>query len=97
MAHWHDFNPWANTLVYLPDLEELSHCLDPDSPQRQLERWLRERPDGKLDAYILPQPNGKHSCGIRWGTLGEEYYSPYIDSYIAELLLSKYGPKEPQS
>ena len=22
MAHWHDFNPWAHELVYLPTLEE---------------------------------------------------------------------------
>ena len=22
MAHWHDFNPWASTLVYVPSLEE---------------------------------------------------------------------------
>lgn len=22
MAHWHDFNPWAGTIVYIPSLEE---------------------------------------------------------------------------
>lgn len=93
MAHWHDFNPWADNVIYLPDLAELSACLNPDQPLSQLERWERERDARLLDAYILPQPDGQHSCGIRWGKEGEEYYSPYIDPYIASLLISKYGPR----
>jgi len=27
MAHWHDFNPWASELVYLPSLEEAAQCI----------------------------------------------------------------------
>ncbi len=94
MAHWHDYNPWADMLVYLPDLDELSACLDPADPLRQKNIWmhgqkLRGRGE-RLDAYILPQPSGWHSCGIRYGADGSEYYSPHINPYIAELLLTKY-------
>jgi hypothetical protein len=89
MTHWHNFNPWADHIVYLPDLKELSACLDPYDPERQLNRWLRERGE-KLDAYILPQPSGWHDCGVRYGEEGSEYYSPHIDRYIADLLLNKY-------
>lgn len=90
MAHWHDFNPWADRIVYLPDLEELSALLNPLEPTRYLERWMKEHPDGKLDAYILPQPSKFHSCGVRWGREGHEYYSPGLNRYAAELLLAKY-------
>jgi hypothetical protein len=91
MAHWHDFNPWADSVIYLPSLEELSACLDPNDPDRQINRWHREH-GSKLDAYILPSPSGDHSCGIRYGAEGSEYYSPFINPHIAELLISKYGP-----
>lgn len=26
MAHWHDFNPWADSIVYLPSMEEFAEC-----------------------------------------------------------------------
>lgn len=97
MAHWHDHNPWATKIIYLPDLDELSACLDPYRPTDQRDSWLHSHPDGKLDAYILPQLGGIHSCGVRWGIRGDEYYSPHINPYVAELLISKYGPKDPNA
>lgn len=90
MPKWHSYNPWADKLVYLPDLKELSACLDPAKPNYHYSRWINEHSERRLDAYILPQPSGDHSCGIRYGSQGGEYYSPYINKYIAELLLSKY-------
>jgi len=92
MAHWHDFNPWAAEVVYLPNLEELSACLCPAEPSRQVKRWLSNH-GNKLDAYILPSPTGQHSCGVRYGVDGGDYYSPHINPYIADLLLSKYRSK----
>lgn len=89
MAHWHDHNPWADRLVYLPDIDELSACLDPYNPTRHAKGWRKQHK--KLDAYILRQPNGEHSCGVRFGKRGESYYSPHINPYIAALLLTKYA------
>lgn len=90
MALWHDFNPWADRLVYLPDLAELSACLDPLHAERHLIRWQAEHKSA-MDAYIISAAQGRlHSCGIRYGKEGEQYYSPYINSYVAELLLAKY-------
>lgn len=89
MAHWHDHNPWANEIVYLPDIEELSHCLDPHRPLRLINTIASY--GKRFDAYILPSPTGYHSCGIRFGAEGHEYLSPPIDRFIADLLLSKYG------
>ena len=93
MAHWHDYNPWANTVVYLPDIDELSACLDPLNPTKHKDRWLER--GNKLDAYLLPQPSGYHDIGIRYGKEGSEYYSPYCHPAMARLLLLKYGPKDP--
>lgn len=93
MAHWHDFNPWAAVLVYLPDLDELSACLDPADPRRQIKRWEKERGLTTLDAYIIPTPSAVYSCGIRWGAEPESYYSPYINPYIGSLLVTKYREK----
>lgn len=89
MAHWHDHNPWADRLIYLPDLEELSACLDSANPTRHLDRWLNEH--SKLDAYLIRNPNGFHSCGLRYGPEEDQYLSPQINEYLAELLMSKYS------
>lgn len=98
MAHWHDFNPWADVIIYLPDLDELSACLDPREPKRHRLRWeyeqgIRGCDPRFLDAYILPQPSGLHDVGVRYGKEGSEYYSPYMDPYITNLLYDKYRPK----
>ncbi len=89
MAHWHSQNPWADRIIYLPDLIELANCIRPDGTDGSLlKHWLSYGP--KLDAYILPQKSGNHSCGIRFGADSSEYLSPSINKYIAELLISKY-------
>jgi hypothetical protein len=90
MAHWHDFNPWADVLVYLPDIDEAAACIRPTDPHTVKQRWLRC--GKKLDIYILPQPSGWHDFGVRFGPKPEQYLSPHIDRYIANLLLSKYAP-----
>lgn len=93
MAHWHDFNPWADKIVYVPSLEELAQCCSTDI-ERTVERW---RTNGsRLDAYILPNPSSWHSIGVRYGPKGPDYLSPYNRfNETTKSLLLKYGPKEP--
>lgn len=87
MAHWHDFNPWADRLIYLPDMQELSACVDPFKPEDFYSRVFREH-GYKVDAYILPK---SLEVGVRYGKEGSEYYSPYVNQWIAKLLVSKYS------
>ena len=96
--HWK--NPW-NDVVYVP-IEELAECDYmlgkscgmPDgtsvlvTKEFILEHW-RSCGD-KLDAYILPQPSGFHSIGIRYGAEGSEYISPMGDEDKVQELLNKY-------
>lgn len=49
----------------------------------------------KLDAYILPQPSGYHSIGIRYGNDGHEYLSPPADKEKAQALLNELSYTEP--
>jgi hypothetical protein len=115
MAHFHDFNPWADRIVYVPNLEEFAACLDiigksclriyPGGREqrfimtvkREIANWRlasKHRGNrGKLDAYILPQPSGSHSVGIRYGKEPSEYYSPEPNQAKIKKLLNKYGPK----
>ena len=54
------------------------------------EAWvLRHWAQGgdRLDAYILPQPSGNHSIGIRYGSQGSEYFSPHK---LTKKLLEEY-------
>lgn len=88
MAHWHSHNPWAKEIVYITDLEELSELLDLEKPKRHLRNWSQY--GNKVDAYILPNVSGNHSCGIRYGAEPWEYLSPHINPRIASLLLHKY-------
>jgi len=89
MAHFHTFNPWANTLIYVPDImEALAH--DPETASFYAQE-IETRHKGKVDLYILPQPSGYHSFGIRYGEEPREYYSPSIAPTIAELLITKYS------
>jgi hypothetical protein len=85
--HWHQHNPWNDQIVYVP-IERLAECcaggtiLDVGGVVRPydvawlLAHWASCGRD-KLDAYILPQPNGLHSLGVRWGAEGSEYFSPH--------------------
>ena len=92
MAHWHDFNPWADRLIYVPDLEEFLECLYyPDNAQHYRDKCTHYY--DKVDAYILLQPSGMHSGGIRYGREGNEYLSPYMNSAALERLARKYAPE----
>jgi len=96
--HWP--NPWDD-VVYVP-IEELAAvcqgigqgCTDIDGSRfiltadRVLEHW-RQAGD-KLDAYILPQPNGWHEIGIRYGERGNQYLSPMADRELVTALLRRY-------
>jgi hypothetical protein len=94
MAHWHDFNPWASRLVYVPSLEELAECVI--DGQANLRRWKAIGP--KLDAYILPQLDDHHSIGIRYGREGHEYLSPHnAHPTKTQALLDKYRSPTPPS
>lgn len=97
MTYW--INPWEDAIPVT--LEELAEChagLDQLcgsangsfllTKENVLEHW-RSRGD-KLDAYILPQPSGYHSIGIRYGAKGSEYLSPAGDKEKVQNLLDKY-------
>ncbi len=113
MAHWHNFNPWADTLVYIPSLEEWASananlgkycdCSSVGGSSRELMtiEWLIKHAlnnarieqgtqNPKVDAYILPQPDGNHSMGLRIGPEGSQYQSPPCNPIVAERLIQKY-------
>jgi hypothetical protein len=87
IPHWHEHNPWADEIVYVP-IERLAECVaggtiavsgggsEPYDAARVLQHFRQVGRD-KLDAYILPQPDGVHSLGVRYGAEGSEYYSPH--------------------
>jgi hypothetical protein len=84
--HWHEQNPWRDQIVYVP-IERLAECVaggdifDHGVVKQYDVAWLlahwRHGGRDRLDAYILPQPGGQHSLGVRWGGDGPEYYSPH--------------------
>jgi hypothetical protein len=101
--NWHDVNPWADQIVYVP-AEELAEAIAGGSTRLGslagpivpydaafiLERWRRHP---AIDAYILPQPEGRHSVGVRYGAEGSEYYSPHNQNpEKVQALLEKYRP-----
>lgn len=97
-THWHDQNPWRDTVVYVP-IERLAECVAGGTIQIGLEgptvqydvayvlaHWAKY--GDKLDAYILPQPGGRHCIGVRFGAGDSEYLSPYnANPEITESLL----------
>ena len=83
MAHWHDFNPWAGVLLYLPSLAEL---LSPYEEAKLLKRF-----PGKLDLYMLHEVCGLHSVGLRYGAREEEYVSLFLAPAKSTALWAKYS------
>jgi len=79
--HWHFYNPWRDKLVYVR-LTDLLKLL-PAGYSGYVANYGR-----RLDAYLLPQPNGLFSVGIRYGSEPHEYLSPYVDPDKAAQLLS---------
>jgi hypothetical protein len=63
--HWHFKNPWRDRAIYVPlDL------LVPINSNR-----YRTDLGDKLDAYLLPQPDGSFEAGIRYGKEPNQYVS----------------------
>jgi hypothetical protein len=99
MAHWHKHNPWADMVVYVP-LPELAEAIAGGNIQLMdgtirpydaafiLEGW---RKHDHADGYILPQPDGWHSVGVRYGPNPEDYHSPGVESPVrVDALLTKH-------
>lgn len=87
VPHWHAVNPWADSIVYVPLAELVEALTAPD--------WYRSRanlaPYGTaLDAYVLPQPDGRHSAGIRFSARDSDYLSPLGDAAKLQALLERY-------
>ncbi len=98
MTHW--INPWADAVPVA--IEDLANCheglggyystMTPGerilmSQERILEHWRKA--GDKLDAYILPQPNGWHSIGVRYGNRGQDYLSPPANLIRTRALLER--------
>lgn len=89
--YWDKHNPWRDRAVYLPDLKELSACINPFAPEDPYNRWVHFH-HLMVDAYILRAESGFHNVGVRYGAEGHMYYSPHVNRYISSLLLLKYQP-----
>lgn len=87
MAKWHDYNPWKDSIVYVP-VEELAEALADGrqislqngttveyTAEMMLEHW--HEASYEIDAYILPRAHG-YSVGIRYGSHGDQYLSPHV-------------------
>lgn len=85
-AHWHEYNPWKDRIVYVP-IEELAEALAggdiglrdgsivPLDAAFLLDHWNQH--GELLDAYILPSGEPfRNSPGIRYGCDGPDYVSP---------------------
>jgi hypothetical protein len=104
VPHFHDFNPWANTLIYLPDLEEFLEALPDDEVRVYSEegtsRIARNRTQyqnqitslKKYDLYVLKDGE----LGVRFGKEGNQYLSPYSDKEKAKALWAKYSGAQPE-
>lgn len=99
MTHWH--NPYSEAISVT--LEELASCdaaLNtrcgfPDGSSRVLTLadlldYYRSR-GVRLDAYVLPQPSGRHCIGVRFGPRDEDYLSPRANQEAVRALLALYG------
>ncbi len=95
---WHDDNPWADSLVYVP-LHELATLVAGGtggapaeaSPEPLLSHWSRH--GNALDAYVLP---GSGQVGIRFGSAPEAYLSPHVrDRAGFEALVERHGGPQP--
>ena len=104
MTHW--INPWEYAIPV--PIDELTECHDglgkyygtmnPGerilmTKERILSHWNQN--GDKVDPYILPQPNGYHSIGIRYGNEGSEYLSPPANPEKTRALLKTYAPNHP--
>ncbi len=96
-VHWE--NPWKDA-VPVP-IEELAECYTALNElcrtitgssfiltkEHLLHQWTI---GGPADAYILPQPSGNHSIGIRFSNRPNDYLCPEGDKVKVQALLDKY-------
>lgn len=77
--YWHEYNPWKDKVVYL-GVRELVQVVGLDKFTTIILEY-----GSKIDVYLLPQPSGDHSFGVRYGPDGCEYLSLYIPKELAEV------------
>lgn len=87
MTYWHNENPWADKVVYVP-AEELAEALSggtikqPDGSVVEMDAsfyinaWDRL---GEIDVYIIKGDAG-YSAGVRYGAEPHEYLSPHASA-----------------
>ena len=85
MPHWHDHNPWATRLRYI-SFDDLVALYGAEKTVRVVEKT-----HGKIDAYLLKQPDGSYEFGIRYGKEGQEYLSPSCEQRTADMIWRKYN------
>jgi hypothetical protein len=88
VAHWHEHNPWADDVVYIPLELAASFCRYSWPWRDTVQHWRQY--GNKLDAYILPQPSGLHCLGVRFGPEGPDYISAYGDEDLLDAYLKGY-------
>lgn len=84
MAHFHDFNPWASKCVYVTE-DDARHLIGDEYVEQVFRQYGRI-----VDAYLLPQPNGRYCFGIRYGISDNAYISPPVSADAARLIHNKY-------
>jgi len=102
MHYWREHNPYDDAAVYVP-LEEMAECVAGGwiglgdgttvrkTPEFVYSRWIEQYGE-RLDAYVLPQPNGRHLLGVRYGSEGSQYLSSEAgDPEKVEALLRRYS------
>lgn len=70
--YWHDSNPWKDKLIYI-SADEAGECIGAGG-YSLIARYKKEHPH--IATYLLPQPDGTISLGVRYGADPENYYSP---------------------
>jgi hypothetical protein len=99
--HWHEQNPWKDTLIYVP-IEDLAACwFNLDAPGNRwdmieiISHWTQYGGD-KLDAYILtggPVLTG----GVRYGPESHHYLSPGFSLPKLYALMRQHVDIEPKN
>jgi len=91
MTHWHDENPYAENIAYVP-IEELAACcaggslalrdgsIVAQTPERILAHWRES--GARLDAYVLlggdRHLSADPGAGVRYGPGPGDYISPLV-------------------
>ena len=76
MIYWHEYNPWANKVVYITE-RDLRQLLGDEYVERNITQLTH-----KIDAYLIApwKKDVNFSCGVRWGAKPEEYLSPHVEN-----------------